>query len=223
MRRWSLSAILAAAAMLLIGARAEASPVGTVVWNDATFTVELTGVSGDQYTFELTADFTGFTPGLDQTGNFNDLIGINFKPSQGDVTGFSNTSQTAAGLWVYNIDSNLSSSNTTCANEPGNNNFFCGANTTNWLLNPTAGNPKYTFDFTLTITGVSDADSLVLGAPLRALFGSYVCNNHGCSWHTSLMSETTGTGVPEPTSLALISLGAATFGVARRKRKTPAV
>ena len=63
-------------------------------------------------------------------------------------------STTALGTWFYNVDTNLSGSNTNCADASGNTNFFCGANTGDWGLNPTAGNAIYSWTFTLAINGV---------------------------------------------------------------------
>lgn len=203
--------------VLSLGLGASPASAGIVEWNNATFEVELLGFTGNQYTFGLTADFTNFAE-VDQEGHFAYLIGINFKPSQGDLVDSSNESTDAQGVWVYNVDTNVSSSNTNCALAAGNNNFFCGANTGDWALNPTAGNPIYTWNFTLEINGVTAGQegSLDDNAPLRALF-----TDGGPEYQTSLMSQTTGTSqVPEPTSLSLVGLGLLAGGLRKlRNRK----
>ena len=58
--------------------------------------VELLSFTGNQYTFGLTADFTDFAE-IDQDGHFAYLIGINFKPSQGNVVDSSRRIDDGAG------------------------------------------------------------------------------------------------------------------------------
>jgi hypothetical protein len=202
---------------------AQAGPIGTVEWNNATFTIELTSydVATNQYSFTYTADFTDFAE-VDQDGHFAYLIGINFKPSEGNLVGYSGVTSNVAGTWAYNVDSNLSSSNQTCGDEPGDNDFFCGYTLYNTsYLNPTAGDPIYTWNFTLTITGVTNPEDLVEDTALRALFtdGTYTSGARP-KLQTSLMSETTtATPVPEPTSLSLLGLGIGATGLLRRYKK----
>lgn len=214
MRTRFLSVIVAGALSLGLASPASA---GVIEWNNATFQIDLQSFLGNQYTFRLTADFSGFAE-VDQTGHFAYLVGINFKPSQGDLVDSSNESTNALGTWIYNVDTNLSSNNVNCANAPGNNNFFCGANTGNWALNPTAGNPIYTWNFTLQINGVAAGQegSLDDNAPLRVLFSDGAPENQ-----TSLMSLTTAAQVPEPTSLSLVGLGLLAGGLRalRKNRK----
>jgi hypothetical protein len=122
MRRGILSVSLGVALWALSGSPAVAGPIGSVEWNDATFSIELLGSAGDLYTFKLTADFTGFVdgqagdPGVDQEGHFAYLVGINFKPSNGNLTAINGTPSTnATGTFTYGIDSNLSSNSTDCS------------------------------------------------------------------------------------------------------------
>lgn len=209
---------LTVATVLSLGLGAAPASAGVVEWNNATFSVELLGFTGNQYTFGLTADFTDFAE-VDQDGHFAYLIGINFKPSQGNVVDSSAESTTALGTWFYNVDTNLSSSNSNCATANGNNNFFCGANTGDWALNPTSGDAIYSWTFTLAINGVlaGQEGSLDDNAPLRALF-----TDGEPKYQTSLMSQTTGASqVPEPTSLSLLGLGlaAGAFQKLRKNRK----
>lgn len=203
------------ATVLSLGLGASRASAGVIDWNNATFSVELLSFTGNQYTFGLTADFTDFAE-VEQDGHFAYLIGINFKPSQGNVVDSSSESTTALGTWFYNVDTNLSSSNSNCATGNGNNNFFCGANTGNWALNPTSGNAIYSWTFTLAIDGViaGQEASLADNAPLRALF-----TDGKPDYQKSLMSETTSQ-VPEPTTLSLLGLGlaAGAFRKLRGKR-----
>jgi len=228
MRRRILSAILGVALWALSGSPAIAGPIGSVEWNDATFSVELLGSANDLYTFELTADFTGFVdgqagdPGVDQEGHFAYLVGINFKPSNGDLIAINGTPTTdATGTFTYGVNSNLNSNSTDCSSNPGNNGYFCGLliSTNDWENNPTSGDPIYTWTFTLQIANVTDANALVSGTPLRALF-----TDGSDDFKTSLASLTTGTGtpVPEPSSLSLLGLGLASFAscVTRRRKSS---
>jgi hypothetical protein len=195
---------------------ASADPIatGSVEWKGATASVEYLGSSGDLYDFRYVFDFEGFTA----TGHTDYLVGINFKPSQGDVISYQDASTIANGSWAYGVDTNLSSAGfgATCgAGTTGNNNFFCGA-TTNYLANPTSGSPVYTWDFTLRITGVTDPNLLVINAPIRALFTSGILKPKGAGYYTSLMSEKT---VPEPGTLALVGIGLAVAAIRRRKKR----
>lgn len=207
------------AGVLLVVAPASAGPIGTVVWNGATFEIEYTGSSGPNlYSFELTADFSSYTG---EGGHTDYLMGINFKPSEGDLIAVTATSPSAADGWHYAVDTNLSSANIGCAAGSGNNNFFCGA-TTDWLNYPTEPadpGPVYSWSFTLQILGVTSPDSLVLNAPLRALFTSGETNLRNGKLYTSLMSETTTTTVPEPGSLLLLTTGIALVFAGRRRRR----
>jgi PEP-CTERM motif len=194
--------------------QASAGPVGSVEWNNSTFEVELVSSVGGQYTFELRADLTNFSQ-IDQTGHFDYLIGVNFKPSNGTVVGIVGTPITdAGGSWTYNVDAALNSGGGTDCKQPGNNEFFCGVllDVSDWASNPAAGN-TYTWQFTLQITGVTDEDALVSGTPVRALFAEYhYRRNGGGDWQTSLASLTTGTSVPEPSSFSLLGFGVAALG-----------
>ena len=227
MRRGILSVSLGVALWALSGSPAVAGPIGSVEWNDATFSIELLGSAGDLYTFKLTADFTGFVdgqagdPGVDQEGHFAYLVGINFKPSNGDLTAISGTPTTnATGTFTYGIDSNLSSNSTDCSSAGPGNDFFCGLliSTSDWEKNPTSGNPIYTWTFTLQIANVTNEDALVLDTGLRALV-----TDGSDDFKTSLASLTTGTGtsVPEPSSFSLLGLGLASLAscVTRRRKE----
>ena len=227
MRRRILIAILGVALWALSGSPAVAGPIGSVEWNDATFSVELLGSASNLYTFELTADLTGFVdgqagdPGVDQEGHFAYLVGINFKPSNGNLTAINGTPTTnATGTFTYGIDSNLNSSSTDCSPAGPGNDFFCGLliSTNDWENNPTSGNPIYTWTFTLQIANVTDANALVSGTGLRALF-----TDGSDDFKTSLASLTTGTGtsVPEPSSFSLLGLGLASLAscVTRRRKE----
>ena len=227
MRRRILIAILGVALWALSGSPAVAGPIGSVEWNNATFSVELLGSAGNLYTFKQTADLTGFVdgqdgdPGVDQEGHFAYLVGINFKPSNGNLTAINGTPTTnATGTFTYGIDSNLSSSSTDCSPAGPGNDFFCGLliSTNDWENNPTSGNPIYTWTFTLQIANVTDANALVSGTGLRALF-----TDGSDDFKTSLASLTTGTGtsVPEPSSFSLLGLGLASLAscVTRRRKE----
>jgi hypothetical protein len=227
MRRRILSAIFGVALWTLSASPAVAGPIGSVEWNNATLSVELLASAGDLYTFKLTADFTGFVdaqaddPGVDQEGHFAYLIGINFKPSNGNLTAINGTPTTnATGTFTYGIDSNLSSNSTDCSAAGAGNDFFCGilVSTNDWEDNPTSGNPIYTWTVTLQIANVTDVNALVSGTGLRALF-----TDGSDDLQTSLASLTTGTGtsVPEPSSFSLLGLGLASLAtcVTRRRKE----
>jgi hypothetical protein len=185
-------AVVGIGLVLLTAGTAQAGPIGGVTWNGGEFTVALTNVAGNNYTFVYTADFTDFTGG----GHTNYIYGINFKPSSGDVTGFSDFATTAPGTWSNAVvDVNLSANGCSGAGAD----YFCAEAAIPGAL--TTG--VYTWTFTLALTGVSDPDSLVIGAPIRALFGEY--NKNTGVWQSSLMSGTTT--VPEPGGLALLGVG----------------
>lgn len=204
MRRNIIRALLVVSCLFLASRPVAAGPIGAVEWNGATFSIEYLGTSGTNlYDFQYVADFDGFTGG----GHTDYLVGINFKPSSGNVLGYSDTSTTASGTWSYGVDANLSSGSfgATCASAGGGNDFFCGAGSP-ITANPTSGSAYYTWNFTLMITGVSDPNSLVWDAPIRALFTSGDPLPSGNGYFSSLMSETTSR-VPEPTTLGLMGLG----------------
>jgi hypothetical protein len=200
-------ALLAIALLLALGAMpAQAGPIGGVEWNGGVFTVELLSYGGGLYNFVYTADLDDFTGG----GHTDYLWGINFKPSSGDVTGYSLSSEDAAGVWTPSLDANLSAGG--CSG--GGNDFFCAS--TPIPGQPTGTGGEFHWYFTLTIAGVSDPDSLVFGAPIRAVFGEY--NPANARWQNSLMSETT-TQVPEPGTLSLLGLGLVALAAGLRRRK----
>jgi len=222
---------------------ASAGPIGTVDWNDATFSIEYLRSAGtDLYEFQYKADFTGFV----DPGQNDYIIGINFKPADGNLIGYSGTPTTTAfGTWAYQVDSNLNSGGSLqpvcdAPNQNTGNDFFCGglviANLTDPLANSTSRDPIYTWNFTLNITGVTDASQLVFSTGIRALFTSGECKVKGgngpdageIDCNTSLASLTTGAGdggdgdgdgetVPEPGALLLF--GAALIGLASRFRR----
>ncbi len=207
--------------LLLLSKPAAASSLtmGEVDWYGAVFTVDLVGNSGQLFSFEYTADFTNFDSAA--AGDHTDyIVGINFKPSQGHLVGYTSATTDADGAWTYGVDSNLSSAGFTasCAAKGSGNDFFCGAlpNGADYTANPTT--LAYTWDFTLKITGVTSPQLLALNTPLRALFTSGTTNTQG-DYYTALMSETTH-GVPEPSTLLLLGVGALT---AFRKRTLPLV
>jgi hypothetical protein len=203
--------------LLLSSKPAAAGPLtmGEVDWYGAVFTVDLTAYTGNLYSFEYTANFTNFDAAA--AGDHTDYsVVINFTPSEGILVAVPNVSNDPAGTWTYGIDANLSSAGLTasCAQKGTGNDFFCGAltNGSDYTVNPTS--LVYTWDFTLKITGVTSPELLALNAPLRALFTSGTTSNTG-DYYTALMSETTH-GVPEPSSLMLLGVGAAT--VLRKRR-----
>jgi hypothetical protein len=208
--------VLAGIALTLVVSKpASAAPisVGEVDWYGAIFTVDLVSSANNWYSFEYTADFTTFDSAA--AGDHTDyIVGINFKPSQGNLVSYTSATTDAAGSWTYGVDSNLSSAGFTasCAPKGTGNDFFCGALTDgkDYTANPTTGTPPpiYTWDFSLRITGVTNPELLALNAPLRALFTSGTTNRQG-DYYTALMSETTGGGtpVPEPATQLLVALG----------------
>src|SRR5215212_6130508 len=124
-----LCAVLALVAWSTV---AQAGTISGVEWNGGTFTVELTSYDGatSTYNFEYVADFDGF--------NFADhtdyITGINFKPSEGDVTGATLTNFYVDGVaqgtsgWLSGYDSNLSSTpqgTGDCDPNGTGNDFFC--------------------------------------------------------------------------------------------------
>jgi hypothetical protein len=200
--------LLTAAALLLATALpARASTIGSATWDNTTLMIELLGYSGNLYNFEMSVIFgTGGLQETDQDGHFDYLVGVNFKPNEGNVTGISGTpTTTAAGDWDFSVDANLSSASSSCAIKGAGNDFFCGI-TTDTLANSTdlAGTLKW--NFTLNITGVTDPNNLIVtGTPIRALFAD-------ANGQTSLFSLT----VPEPTTISLLGIGIAAVALRRR-------
>jgi len=212
MKKIALSALV-----LIFGAfgasQASAATIGIAQLNNTTLMIEYLGSSGtDLYDFRYTVTFgTGGLQETDQSGHFDYLVGINFKPGTGNLVGYSGTpTTTAAGAWTYNVDTNLSSSNTNCASSPGNNNFFCGALSPMTFNNPTSSAGSLVWNFTLQITGVTDTNLFIQdGTPIRALFAD-------ADGQTSLLSLQT-TAVPEPASLSLFAFGLlAAAGMSKR-------
>jgi len=214
-RVWQILGSLALGLLLASRPAAAGSlTMGEVDWYGAVFTVDLVGFSGDYYSFEYTANFTNFDS--DAAGEHTDyIVGINFKPSQGNLVGYKNATTDADGSWTYGVDSNLSSAGFTasCAPKGTGNDFFCGALTsgTDYTANPTT--LVYTWDFTLKITGVTSPELLALNTPLRALFTSGTTNSQG-DYYTALMSQTTH-AVPEPSSVLLLGIGS--FAAMRKR------
>ncbi len=208
---------LIAAAGIGLGAVATstAAPIASATYQGATFSIEFLTDNGDgTYDFKYVADFNSFT------GTEDYIIGINFKPGAGTLTGSSNQSTTAAGAWHYGINTALSAADQSCGNDPGNNGFFCGSlgsNNANWGQNATTGSYDWLFTLTLGANGI-DPGSLVANSPIRALFATFNANSQ--RWQNSLASLTTGnaTGtVAEPATLVLMGLVLAAAGARLRR------
>jgi hypothetical protein len=199
--------LIGAALFFTTALPASAASIGSVTWDNTTLLIQLLGYSGTLYDFQMSVIFgTGGLQETDQSGHFDYLVGVNFKPGDGNVTAFSNASTTADGSWTYKVDSNLNSASSGCASAGAGNDFFCGI-TTSTLANPTNVAGTLTWNFTLNITGVTDPNNLIVQgeSPIRALFAD-------ASGQTSLFSLK----VPEPTTISLLGIGIAAVALRRR-------
>ena len=187
--------VLAIMCLAFLSGSAAAEPVtgvyGGVHWNGATFSVMLTDVTGNYYTFVYAADFSSFTGG----GHTDYITAINYKPTE-SIGGL--VSSTVPVGWSTYINTNLSANN--CAGSGSG--FFCSDDLFPYSAQ-TVG--SYTWTFTLALSGVTDLNSLVSGAPIRATFAEF--NQSAGRWQFSNMSETVVYGVPEPSSLAFLGIG----------------
>ena len=86
MRTLRVAALTIGGFLVFAAGNAQAGAVGEVLWNGAEFTIEYVddGTADDFYDFVLTANFAEY----DGSGGHTDyLMGVNFKPSEGDLVG----------------------------------------------------------------------------------------------------------------------------------------
>ena len=209
-----LKKFLAGFAMAAMAASAAAS----VTYNGAEFAVEVTGGSGTTWSFQYTADFTGFTTSASQPY----IAGINFKVSGYDITSLDLVSTTAPGTWSEQL-ANLN--NNGCGG--GADSFVCSE------VNPltsAATSGTYEWNFTITFDSAITDPIAAFGNetnPIRAWFvnadgrGAGLMSLAGSFDYECVPGRDPGCSgdVPEPAGLALLGIGGLAAALATRRRR----
>lgn len=206
--------IAVSTAVLVLAGWGQAADATPITYNGATFDLTLESqtdvAAGTKYRFDYSADFSGWSGPSRQAY----IAAVNFKPNTGSVplsvTLVSTTAPNALSDWTKYGNGNCNNSG--CSGGAGS---FAYAIADPLNLAPTTTGATYDWVFDLTY-GSALSDSAFSGMPIRAWFVDD--NIYDTGKGTGLMSMTTG--VPEPSTLALLGFGLAALGwfTGRRRR-----